>query len=72
MQKSNRIEKCPIQGELYRCPWEDNIVRNYGIVQEAAIQELVRLEPSQEEAVPLIQISVMAPIDCTEPNVEDI
>ncbi|GBN09196.1 hypothetical protein AVEN_184281-1 [Araneus ventricosus] len=42
---------------------KDNIVRNYGIDQEAATQEIVRLEPSQAEAVPLIQASVMAPID---------
>ncbi|GFU37658.1 uncharacterized protein NPIL_464071 [Nephila pilipes] len=39
--------------------------------QEAATQEIVKLEPSQAEAVPLIQTSVRAPIDCAEPNVED-
>ncbi|GIY80082.1 uncharacterized protein CDAR_186101 [Caerostris darwini] len=50
---------------------ESNIVRNYGIDQEAAIQEIGRLEPSQAEAVPLMQTSVMVPIDCTEPNVDD-
>ncbi|GFY78120.1 uncharacterized protein TNIN_62061 [Trichonephila inaurata madagascariensis] len=50
---------------------KDNIVRNYGIEQEAATQDIVRLQPSQAEAVPLIQTSVMAPIDCAEPNVKD-
>ncbi|GFS42490.1 uncharacterized protein TNIN_464351 [Trichonephila inaurata madagascariensis] len=50
---------------------KDNIVRNYGIDQEAATQKIVRLQPSQAETVPLIQTSVMAPIDCSEPNVED-
>lgn len=49
----------------------DNIVRNYGIDQEAATQQSGRLETSQAEEVPLIQTSLMAPIDCAEPNVED-
>ncbi|GFR26382.1 uncharacterized protein TNCT_70581 [Trichonephila clavata] len=40
-------------------------------LEKAATQKIVRLEPSQVEAAPLIQTSVMAPIDRVEPNVED-
>ncbi|KAF8771575.1 ATP-dependent DNA helicase PIF1 like protein [Argiope bruennichi] len=50
---------------------KDNIIRNYEIDQEAATQEIVRLESSQAETVPLNQTSVMVPIVCAESNVED-
>lgn len=49
---------------------KSNNYRSYEIKQEAAIHEILRLKPSQSEAVPILKISEMALIDCAKPNVE--